>query len=293
MVTTDIVVGVDGSRCASAALRWAAAEAARRGATLRAVCAYEPEPQWLPRRAAGGAELALAAREHANEVLSEATTEARGEAPEISITTAAGAGSPAKVLLEAARTAAAVVVGNRGRGGFASLMLGSTCQQVATHAPTTAIVVRGRGPTAAGPVIVGSDGSDLSEYALGVGFSEAKSRGCALVAIRTFTVPTPPWTMDVPPGIFDSDELARREREELDRSLRPWREEYPEVPVEPRVVLGVASRVLTEASGGGQLVVVGASGHTGLAGALLGSVGMYVLHHADCPVLIARPPVNE
>jgi hypothetical protein len=57
------------------------------------------------------------------------------------------------------------VVGNRGRNGFASLVLGSVGQQVATHAAGPVVVVRGR-PDAAGPVVVGVDGSAGAEVAL-------------------------------------------------------------------------------------------------------------------------------
>ncbi len=289
-MATDIVVGVDGSRCGSAALRWAAAEASRREARLRVVCAYE-----IPRlsgRIDAQSELEQAAREHANDVVASAAAEARDLLPDLTITTATAAGSPARVLLEAAATAAAVVMGNRGRGGFASLLLGSTCQQVATHAPSLAVVVRGRGATAAGPIVVGCDGSQPSEFALSVAFSQALSRGCGLVAIRTFAVPAPIWGMDVPPSAFDTEEIQRLEQEELNRSVEPLVERYPSVPVESSVLPGLASRALTTTAEGGQLLVVGASGHTGLAGALLGSVVLYVLHHADCPVLVAHPPVN-
>lgn len=290
-MATDIVVGVDGSRCGSAALRWATAEASRRGARLRVVYAYET-PR-LSGQLGAQSELERAAREHANELVSAAAAEARDLAPELAVTTATGLESPAKVLLEAADTAAMVVIGNRGRGGFASLVLGSTCQQVATHAPSLAVVVRGRGATAAGPVVVGCDGSKPSEYALSVAFSQAASRGCGLVAIRTFAVPAPIWGMDVPPSAFDTEEIKRLEEAELDRSLEPLIERYPSVPVESSVLPGLASRALTTAAESGQLLVVGASGHAGLAGTLLGSVVLYVLHHADCPVLVARPPVNQ
>ena len=50
---------------------------------------------------------------------------------------------PAPRLLEVAEDAALVVLGNRGRGGFASLLLGSVSQRVATHAPCPVVIVRG------------------------------------------------------------------------------------------------------------------------------------------------------
>lgn len=286
-MATEIVVGVDGSRCSNTALRWAAAEAGRRGAPLRVICAYEWG--WLPSRHSSHGTVEAVAREHAEEVLAAAVDEARATAPDLPVTTAAGAGSPAKVLLEAAAGAAMVVVGSRGRGGFASLVVGSTCQQVATHAPALAAVIRGRGSTAAGPVVVGVDGSAPSEHALGVGFEEARARGCGLVAVRAHLIAASPWNPEVPPVPDDGDEAVRAERAALDHSLAPWAEKYPDVPAEAQLAAGPASRALATVSMSAQLVVVGASGHSGLAGALLGSVGMYLLHHADCPVLVTRP----
>ncbi len=292
MMTTHIVVGVDGSRCSRSALRWAAAEAARRRVALHVVCAYEL--RWLSGWLSQHREVETAAREQADTVLAEAGTEAKSVAQDLTVTTLSGSGSPAKVLLDAAADAFMVVVGSRGHGGFASLVLGSTSQQVATHATAPAVVVRGRADTAAGPVVVGVDGLEPSEHALGVAFQEADERGCALVAIRSVPGPsTPPWSTDVPPVVPETDAARQRERAALDESLARWREKYPAVPVEPAVTTSPATAALTTASASGQLVVVGASTHGGLAGTLLGSVSLHLLHHADCPVLVARPPARR
>src|SRR5512142_1423407 len=127
MRTTDIVVGIDGSRSGRAALRWAAAEAGRRSAALRVIFACEW--RWLGSRFAVSTELESANARHTEKLLAEAAVEAKAMAPTIEVTTRAVPGSAAKVLLEAADSAATVVVGSRGHGGFASLLLGSTSQQ--------------------------------------------------------------------------------------------------------------------------------------------------------------------
>jgi nucleotide-binding universal stress UspA family protein len=62
----------------------------------------------------------------------------------------------------------------------------------------------------------------------------------------------------------------------------------PDVQVCPRVVEGRAGQVLVDAAEGADLLVLGSRGHSGLAEAMLGSVGQYCVHHAHCPVLIMR-----
>lgn len=139
-----IVVGVDGSDCAHAALQHAAAEAALRAAHLRVVCAWE-----LPAAVYAGAFAPTvdqatidSFREHADEIVRDAIDEARRQAPSVEVDGEAVEGHPAEVLLREARDAALIVVGNRGRGGFTSLLLGSVSQHVVHHAPCPVLIVR-------------------------------------------------------------------------------------------------------------------------------------------------------
>lgn len=281
----DVIVGVDGSAPSRTALRWAAAEAARRGVHLRVLLAYHW--RW-PGSYGATAEIERIATEQAETTIAEAVDEARAAQPGLDVTGTAVLGIPAQVLLGAARSAALVVVGNRGHHGFAAALTGSVSQQVATHAPCPVVVVRGRGESASGPLIVAVDGSLHSELTLGVAFEEAAMRGCDLVAIRAFTPATPPWGVDVPPLPYSTTEVKATLHADLHDSLTPWREKFPQVPVEELVAQGNAAHVLTDVSRGAQLLVVGSRGHGGFAGLLLGSVGMHLLHHADCPVLVVR-----
>ena len=139
-----IVVGVDGSQCARDALARAGSEAALRGARLRIVCAWEVPPAVY----AGGFappidEATLAGfREQAEAVVREAVAEVGRMRPSVSCEGEVLEGQPAEVLLAEARDASLIVVGNRGRGGFASLLLGSVSQQVVHHAACPVLVVR-------------------------------------------------------------------------------------------------------------------------------------------------------
>jgi nucleotide-binding universal stress UspA family protein len=125
-------------------------------------------------------------------------------------------------------------------------------------------------------------------------FTAAAQRGCRVVAIRTYLPPTPLWlASDVSAVEVETPEQDAIEREQFESQLVPWREKFPDVPVESVVSHDSAAAVLVGVSKGAQLVVVGNRGHGALAGTFLGSTGMQLLHHADCPVLIVRPPVRE
>lgn len=85
-------------------------------------------------------------REKAEDIVTQAVAEAKRLQPAVPCDGEALQGQPANVLLECAADASLVVVGNRGRGGFASLLLGSTSQQVVHHAPCPVLVVRSEQP---------------------------------------------------------------------------------------------------------------------------------------------------
>jgi nucleotide-binding universal stress UspA family protein len=95
--------------------------------------------------------------------------------------------------------------------------------------------------------------------------------------------------LNLAPIVYDRDKLEADAADQLSRSLATWRDKYPDVPVETDVVYGQAAQVLINASRQCRLIVVGVRGHGGFDRLPLGSVGRQVLHHADCPVLIARP----
>jgi nucleotide-binding universal stress UspA family protein len=148
-VSARVVVGVDGSDHGRAALRFAAAEAKLRGATLVAAHAW----QFTPPVVVGAtdvmampaenlpAELA-ADREIAERVLNEAIEEALGGSPEIEIERQLIEDAPGEGLVAAAAGADLVVVGSRGRGSFASAVLGSVSHHVIQHAPCPVVIVR-------------------------------------------------------------------------------------------------------------------------------------------------------
>ncbi len=139
-----IVVGVDGSEGAAAALARAVSEAKLSGARLRVVCAWEVPPEVFAGGFAPGIDEATfdGFRDSAKAIVSEALAEAERLAPGLETEGEAVDGQAADVLLQEAEDASLIVVGNRGRGGFASLLLGSVSQQVVHHAHCPVLVVR-------------------------------------------------------------------------------------------------------------------------------------------------------
>jgi len=139
-----VVVGVDGSRASSAALRWAAEEARVRGATLKVVHAWHLPTfgygAYLATADAGFVDWA----KQASASLGEQVAEVLGEDPGMPVIAEVSPGLAPQVIVDAADGAELVVVGSRGRGGFAGLLLGSVSAQVAHHAPCPVTIVRGK-----------------------------------------------------------------------------------------------------------------------------------------------------
>ncbi|MDW8806473.1 universal stress protein [Streptomyces scabiei] len=285
-----VVVGVDGSASALAAVEVAAREARLRGAGLRAVHAFvwpavhvPPVPSPL-----GPPEGGL--RDTAERLLAEAVRFARTVEPEVDVSGVVVAGEPLTVLEAQSRAAELVVVGSRGMGGFVGLMVGSTAVHLAAHARCPVLVAREQRHED-GPILLGVDASAAGERAVDFAFAEAALRNTPLVALHAWTT----WSAPLPapqdastPYANPPGALAAEEERLLAEALAGHRERYPGVEVERRAVHGRTREALIEASRSAQLTVVGARGRGGFAGLLLGSVSQALLHHAHCPVAVVR-----
>lgn len=142
-----IVVGVDGSESSKAALRWAIRQAELTGASVDAVTAWHyPVAYGLAPAPDGAVDLETVAKE----ILAEALAEVSTLAPQVTVRPQVTEGHGAEVLLQAARGADLLVVGNRGHGGFSSALLGSVSLYCVVHAHCPVLVMRdGRGETGA------------------------------------------------------------------------------------------------------------------------------------------------
>lgn len=269
-----IVVGVDGSEASSRAIAWAAREAALRDLPLRLVHAVIWSMIDTPMDLAAYGIPREDLRAGAEAIVEEAADAARSAAPGVSVSTHIEVAGPAGALLAASEDAELLVVGNRGHGGFTGLLVGSTAVQVAAHATCPVAVVRpDRSESAGGPIVVGVDGSPEAGNALKFAVREARLRNCPVEALYGLE------------GDQPADELASAERL-LDKSL--LEQDAAGVSLTARVVRRRPAEALVEAAKTASLVAVGGRGHGGFRGLLFGSVSHALIHHAECPVVIAR-----
>ena len=122
-----ILVGIDGSQASRSALRWAADQAERNQCEIVALNA------WTRTLILGGA---------ATSVLLQSIVEELGENPPVTVQPVVKEGNPARILIDMSADADLLVVGTRGHGGCAGLLLGSVSQHVAAYARCTVVVVR-------------------------------------------------------------------------------------------------------------------------------------------------------
>jgi nucleotide-binding universal stress UspA family protein len=279
-----ILVGVDGSEPSLAAVRWAAAEGRRLGRPLRLVHSYlgpmlaapmvTPPYAWLPD----------SLREDAEKLVQHAVGVARSAAPDVPVTSEVVSGPTGSLLVDMSGSAHLVVVGHRGHGGFASLLLGSVATALVAHAHCPTVVVRSA-PDETGPVVVGVDGSAQSQAALEYAFAAADRRGVPLRVVYAWQPPPPPRRADVH---YDPAEIETAHRHEVRSWVQPVHDKYPHVPVENFLIAGQPATSLVDAGRDASLLVIGSRGRGGFTGMLLGSVSQQVIHHASGAVAVIR-----
>jgi nucleotide-binding universal stress UspA family protein len=291
MVTRPIVVGVDGSEESMQAVEWAAMEAKRHSSPLRIVSA----PTLIPRiRAyhAAAETVAVALRGISARALETAVARSQEVAPCLYVTTDLLSGPPALAVAGSGSDASMLVVGARGTGGFAAMILGSVSRYAATRAPCPVVVVRQETMAVHREIAVGiRDPQDATET-LAFAFEEAAARGADLVAVHAwFWLPSAPSLPPAPPATgegtrlqpADPDQISAGATRTLTAALDEWRDKYPKVRVRQDVIRGHPGRVLASYSARADLVVVGRHGG---AGPGVGSILHAVLDHAHGPVAV-------
>lgn len=138
-------MGVDGSPSSLEALRWAVHAARAAGGSVDAVTAWEYPAGvggfgWSPGSAFAAGDIASVA----DRTLAEALDTVLAEGDDVSIRRLVREGYPARVLMDAADGADLLVVGCRGHGGFAGLLLGSGSAHCVHHAPCPVLAMRGQ-----------------------------------------------------------------------------------------------------------------------------------------------------
>ena len=192
-------------------------------------------------------------------------------------------------LVDRSRDWASLVMGSRGHGGFAGLMLGSTSWTVAAHAHCPVVVVRPSPDRAGpGPVVVGVEGAEQGSAVLRFAFETASLRALPLTAVYAWRHPVSEGPGDMLPLVYDEQALEQEAEAMLSEAVAGWRDKYSDVDVTLRAVRGRPRQVLLEAGRDAELVVVGSRGHGGFAGMLLGSTSQALLHHAETSVAVVH-----
>jgi nucleotide-binding universal stress UspA family protein len=282
MTAKPIVAATDGSEDSLLAVEWAVREATLRGAPLRIVAAVDLPPRMLQRQGHSGPDtVSDTIRENRDRALSTAAHRAADMAPGLLIDADAMDGPSAEHLTEAASGALMLVVGSKGIGAFAAMVLGSVSRYVATHAPSPVVVVRGEIAASQRQVGVGIRDPETSAAALTFAFEEAALRNATLVAVHVWHSPQSDISRaGEEPGAPGAREQVAEAETRLVALLEDWQKKYPDVPVSPSVVRAHPGRTLVGLSARADLVVIGRRApHHGP-----GSVIHALLNHAHGPV---------
>lgn len=288
-----VVVGVDGSSWALAAVGWAVAEAILRRTQLTVVHVVEPLAastlMWPGGRIPE--EVLQIQDTDARAVIADAMKVAEdsiGSSYRPQIQSELAVGSIVPSLVELSKDADMLVVGPRGRSRQHRRLLGGSTSGVIRHALCPVAIIHGPDTSrdsARLPVLLGTDGSPVSELATEIAFSEASWRGVDLVALHVLadTGMSSLYAMEW-------SALQSSMRKPIAERLATWEERYPDVTVNLEVQFESPARQLIDESERSQLVVVGSHGRGGFAGMLLGSVSAAVAQEAVVPVIVARRP---
>lgn len=288
---STVVVGLDRSASGRGALEYAASVADHRNIRLRLVHAFLPSPYTDRAAAIGwGFDVEDVMRASAERLIGEATAGLSVAYLDLEVTSRTQAGSAAGILLEESQRAELLVVGSRGQGGFADLVVGSTTLHVASHARCPVVVVPDArlDATTRHGVVVGVDGSELSEAAIAFAFQRASETREKLTALHAWHNPASPSPGVMMPLVYDPALVEHEEEIVLAKSMAGWSAKFPDVEVAQKVVRGHPVHALVTMAATAALLVVGSHGRGSLRSVLLGSVSHGVLHHASGPVAIVH-----
>ena len=286
-----IVVGVDDSPAAKAAVEWGAREAELRGVPLTLVHAISPNltSGWNAPLPPG---LAQWQQGHGRRLVDDAVKIVEKSCYHGGPTAIHTEGLPSAAvptLIGLSKDAEIVVTGSYGAGSWSARLLGSVASALLRHAYCPVAIVHDREPLTPhhgqAPVLVGIDGSPAAELATAIAFDEAGRRNVGLTALHAWSdVDVSEW-----PGL-DWPAAKSMSEHEIAEHLAGWQDRYPNVNVHRIVVRDQPAHQLVTHSAEAQLLVVGSRGRGGFGGMLVGSVSESVAQLARTPVIVVRQP---
>lgn len=292
-MTTDtitpgsILVGYAGAQDDDHAVKWAAEQAVLENRTLTIVHAVRPVTGYEFGAMAGGYyvpdDLPAAALADGRDTVDEAVRSVLEKHPGLEVEGFVSEGSPDKALLDHASEAAAIVVGSRGRGRVASVLLGSVGVTVARRATCPVVVVRPHHPgKVRNGILVGTDCTENTRSTLLYAYREASLRRLPLTVLHA----VPDLHLGTGRDGDEGPEVSRC-RLRLAETVAGMQEEFPDVRVRTCLGAGDPAKLLAEQSDAMDLVVVGHH-RSAVVGDPFGS-GSYaptVIERARCPVAV-------
>ncbi|WP_405371689.1 MULTISPECIES: universal stress protein [unclassified Microbacterium] len=276
-----IIVGVTGSPVARRVVDWATARAVRNRQPVELISVVGGAIGTV-----GEAEV-LGAAQTATQQLLESEAE-RVRAAGVTVTTRVESGNPVNVLIDASGTAGLLVIGSDYRGPGTGPSRGVHGIRIAAGAKSPVVVVPDRDVGEGDGVVVGVDGSAVSEHAIEFAAAEADRMGEPLIAVSVWTpLQTPRNAMEVYPDLYLANMQSMAE-EVLALSLAGLSSTYPDLKIVRRAERGHPSQVLGQIARDARLVVVGTHGRGPVARFLLGSISQEVLSHLPTVTAVVR-----
>jgi nucleotide-binding universal stress UspA family protein len=297
----SILVSLDGSRFAEAALPWALALGRSGSADLHLASVHEPIPSF------SYDEWESAAWDWSEEYLARVRERLTPQCPG-TVDAWVGSGRVVDCLLKRAADVSAdlVVMATHGRGAFTRAWLGSVTDGLLRHTTLPVLVVRpGDEPAEVGAelpkidsIVVPLDGSDLAESELAEARVLAKEFGAAVHLVRVVAYPAEIASPYLPHTVQMNQRLVEEAREIAETYVqeRADRLKQEGIAVESHVLVDAQAghaiaQVVDEV--GADLVIMATHGRGGLQRALLGSTTDKVIRAVDVPVLVRRPTPND
>ncbi|MGY1704798.1 universal stress protein [Geodermatophilus sp. SYSU D00697] len=288
-----VAVGIDGSDAARAAASFATTEARLRQAPLRLVHGLSWPLGGITADTDPGSELQTMVESGAETVLREVAAEAADVLGADRVGWSVVPGDPVAALRRASEEAQLLVVGSRGVGGVAGLLMGSTASGVVAEAACPVVVLPDETSVVVSQrtsVVVGVEGRRGDDAVLGFAFAEAAVRGTDLVAVHAWQDAALETSFQTMSPLVDWAGVLADEQRVLAEALAGWRAKEPDVPVREVVLRERTARALVAAGLTAQLLVVGHRHRRPFA--RLGSTTHGVLHRAGCPVAVVPVPLD-
>lgn len=285
-MTQEILVGVDGSEHARAAIAWAMAEArARKCGVLVVHVSDVAAGLWTttPNVRRGLRELARPIVEHA-------VAYARSLDPGVQVRGRLVLGSPHRALVSMSSDCLMTVVGRQGKSAIAAHLVGSLSQSLMAHSHTPVVAVAPKsGPERSQPVervVLALGDRPTSMRALDFAIEEARARRVGVRVVHAWQAPGWPHRQGVGedresavPGVRIAAETRR-----VSAMLAETVAQHPDLDLDVAVLVGRPVRVLSEFCRPTDLLVLGQHRHGRYLPATLGPVISGALHHTRCDV---------